>query len=64
MADITMCTNNLCPMSNDCYRSKAIPNHHWQSYSFFDFNVGLNGPICAHKLPIHNRENLNDSNNK
>lgn len=36
MADITMCINTECPMSNNCYRLQAKPNDCWQSYSNFE----------------------------
>jgi len=30
--DVTMCTDEDCPARNQCYRYRAIPNKHWQSY--------------------------------
>ena len=36
MPDITMCTNNMCPIMSKCYRHCATPNDH-QSYSDFDW---------------------------
>ncbi len=35
MPDITMCSNDDCPMSLRCYRHEAEPNMRWQSYSAF-----------------------------
>ena len=35
MADITMCDNTECTLKDNCYRSRAIPNQHRQSYGFF-----------------------------
>lgn len=32
MADITMCNDNSCPRSGQCYRFTATPTHNWQSY--------------------------------
>lgn len=32
MPDITMCEGKDCPFKGDCYRYKAQPNEHWQSY--------------------------------
>jgi len=32
MADITMCTDKACPKNKVCYRYRAKPNIHWQSY--------------------------------
>jgi len=34
MPDISMCTNNECPLKETCYRFKAMPSH-WQAYSSF-----------------------------
>lgn len=31
MADITMCDGIKCPLKEDCYRFKAIPNEYRQS---------------------------------
>ena len=35
MPDITMCTNP-CAVHHKCYRSIAVPDPHWQSYSHFE----------------------------
>lgn len=32
MADISMCIGFRCPIKETCYRYKAKPNEHWQSY--------------------------------
>ena len=32
MPDITMCKGENCPMKETCYRYKATPNEHRQSY--------------------------------
>lgn len=32
MADITMCDDGNCHIKNGCYRYKALPNEHRQSY--------------------------------
>lgn len=49
MADITMCKDLACPLAETCYRMKAEPNKHWQSYF-------LNSPRkedkCEHYQPI------------
>lgn len=36
MADITMCQNHKCEKKEECYRYKAIPNPHYQSYAIFN----------------------------
>lgn len=33
--DITMCSNEDCPLKKKCYRHEATPNPYWQSYSDF-----------------------------
>lgn len=35
MPDISMCLDHLCPKKEECYRYKAKPNFHWQTYSSF-----------------------------
>jgi hypothetical protein len=32
MADITMCSGNYCELAQTCYRYKASPTPHYQSY--------------------------------
>jgi hypothetical protein len=32
MADITMCDGGTCKVKETCFRFKAIPSPHWQSY--------------------------------
>lgn len=51
MADITMCTNNLCPNATRCYRVTASPNEYWQSMAFFDYEVSENGVVCNNYWP-------------
>jgi hypothetical protein len=45
MPDITMCTNNECWLSPNCYRFKATPSH-TQSYAKFEPS-NINGKYCA-----------------
>ncbi len=35
MPDITMCTNNGCPLKDRCYRFMAEPKEPWQSFCQF-----------------------------
>lgn len=35
MADITMCSNQDCPLKDSCYRAQAEPSY-WQSYALFE----------------------------
>lgn len=37
MSDITKCVNNECPLKENCYRYKAVPDT-IQSYADFQFN--------------------------
>lgn len=32
MPDITMCSNDACPLAKDCYRHEAVP---WAGQSWF-----------------------------
>ncbi len=32
MPDITMCKGKDCPLKDKCYRHRATPTPHWQSY--------------------------------
>lgn len=47
MADITMCNNQKCEMSYKCYRYRAIPNKHGQSYFLMDRIVTMKSG-CAY----------------
>lgn len=40
MPDITMCSNVNCPVREQCYRYRAKPDEHWQSYSDFEPETG------------------------
>lgn len=33
-----MCQNNVCPLSQTCYRFMAKPTEHWQAYGSFSPN--------------------------
>lgn len=35
MPDISMCANQQCPSKDKCYRFRAIPSEHRQSYMAF-----------------------------
>ena len=52
MADITMCTNNLCPKATLCYRNQAKPSE-WQSWAFFEYKISSQGCVCEHYMPIY-----------
>lgn len=47
MADITLCTNKLCPLAGNCKRILAIPSD-WQSYALFQYRITFNGAECDH----------------
>jgi hypothetical protein len=36
MADITICTNDECPLADSCYRHNAPRDSHHQSYQKFE----------------------------
>jgi len=35
LPDITMCTKTQCPKAIECYRIRAMPDNHYQSFSNF-----------------------------
>jgi hypothetical protein len=53
MADITMCTNALCPNAMHCKRVQAIANEHYQSWQFFQYTASDRGVECEHYWPIY-----------
>lgn len=52
MADITKCTQTLCPNAKHCYRIQAKDNKHWQSYSEFNYEITPNGVKCENYIPM------------
>lgn len=52
MADITMCRQTLCPNAESCFRVKEKPSN-WQSYAEFKYELGEDGVVCDHYLPIY-----------
>ena len=47
MADINMCKNGECPISDSCHRFTATAIEHWQTYSDFQFDLSKrNTDIC------------------
>lgn len=52
MADITMCTQTLCPNAGVCYRVQATPSE-WQSMAAFDYVIGNNGVRCENYIPMY-----------
>lgn len=53
MADITLCTNKLCPLADSCKRISAVPSD-WQSYAFFNYVVTTDWIICEDYLIDYN----------
>lgn len=35
MPDITLCAQKECPVAAECYRYRAVPDEHWQSWIVF-----------------------------
>jgi hypothetical protein len=52
MADITMCTQTLCPNAEHCYRVRAKASD-WQSVATFQYTVSERGIECANYIPIY-----------
>jgi hypothetical protein len=53
MPDITMCDNEYCPLSKECYRFCAVPSE-YQSYSTFEFD--LTAWECKYFMQINPKE--------
>jgi hypothetical protein len=51
MADITMCSQTLCPNAGHCYRVQAQPSHHWQSVMIFQYTISARGVECDNYWP-------------
>jgi hypothetical protein len=49
MPDITMCVGGSCPLKNDCYRFRALPSPHRQS---FFMNVPYSKDQCMGYWPL------------
>lgn len=52
MADITMCTQTLCPNAEHCYRIQAKPSD-WQSWESFNYAISPRGVECDYYLPMY-----------
>jgi hypothetical protein len=50
MPDITMCQNRKCPARSICYRFRAVPDEHWQSFATFEPDHFSGG--CEMYIPI------------
>jgi hypothetical protein len=52
MADITLCTNQTCPLRSNCKRGAASAEP-MQSYQHFEYRLVAGVvPHCAHEKPI------------
>ena len=51
MADITKCTNVLCPNAPHCYRVQAVSGE-WQSVCFFKYEITDGKVACEHYWPM------------
>ena len=50
MADITMCTQILCPNAGSCHRIRAKASD-WQSMAAFKYTVSCRGVECDSYIP-------------
>ena len=53
MADITMCSQTLCPNASHCYRVQATQNRHWQNVATFDYTISDRGVECDSYMPMY-----------
>ena len=56
MADITMCTQKLCPNAEHCLRVQARPAILWQSWATFNYTISLSGVACDNYMPMYRTE--------
>ncbi len=59
MADITKCTQTLCPNAGHCRRVQAKSGP-WQSWATFNYTVSERGVECDHYLPTYKTERNNE----
>jgi len=52
MADITMCTQTLCPNAAHCYRVQAKASD-WQSMATFSYTISTRGVECENYMPMY-----------
>ena len=56
MSDITMCTNEDCPLKESCYRKTAPINTEWQSYQLFEPNKIDTNTFCDFYIDKNEKE--------
>lgn len=58
MPDIALCTNETCPLKDNCYRYTAIPDEYRQSYCKFApvINEVLDEVECKHFIDNNKKE--------
>lgn len=55
MADITMCLNEECPASRECYRKNAKADY-GQSFALFDYDEKVDGEFyCENFIEMQNK---------
>ena len=52
MADITMCTQTLCPNAGHCRRVQAKASD-WQSIATFSYTISTRGVECDSYMPMY-----------
>lgn len=52
MADITFCSQTLCPNAKSCYRAQAKPESKWQGYATFRYTISTSGIDCEGYWPM------------
>lgn len=60
MADITMCTQTLCPNAAHCYRVQAKASN-WQSMATFDYTISTHGVECENYMPMYRTVTTNST---
>ena len=54
MPDIALCTRQVCPLKEKCYRHEATPEE-YQTYAMFEYDYNIN--TCEYFMPIKEEKN-------
>ena len=59
VADITMCSQKLCPNAPHCYRVQAQPGER-QSVCAFEYTFAIDGVLCDFYWPMAVRSDISN----
>jgi hypothetical protein len=58
MNNFSYCTNVLCPKADNCERTPLTISEESEWYSFFEYEITLNGAECDHYMPRFKTETI------